>query len=285
MKILVLGVTGMLGNAMFRYLSNDERYDVYGSARGAGAVGYFKPSQVKKIVTGVNVENHDTLVHLFGSVKPDLVINCIGLIKQLNESKDPLVAIPINSILPHRLARLCEVGGARLIHISTDCVFSGHQGGYLESDAADAADLYGRSKYLGEVSDAHAITLRTSIIGPELGSGPRGLLGWFLSQQGIADGYSQAIFSGVPTVELARVIHEFVIPRPTLNGLFHVASEPISKYALLQILASVYGKVIEIRPVDTPMIDRSLNADRFRGATGYIAPPWLDLVQQMQQFG
>jgi len=285
MKVLVLGVTGMLGNAVFRYLSAAGTYEVCGSARGGNAKGYFAPEIAQNIITGVNVENYDNLVDLFGQVEPDLVINCIGLIKQLSEAKDPLVALPINAILPHRLARLCRVSRARLIHVSTDCVFSGTKGGYVESDTADAIDLYGRSKYLGEVHDSHAITLRTSIIGPELGSRPRGLLGWFLSQQNIAEGYSRAIFSGVPTVELARLIHEFVIPRPELSGLFHVAAEPISKYALLELLAMAYEKKIAIRPVDDPVIDRSLNADLFKKMTGYVAPPWPELVQQMRQFG
>jgi dTDP-4-dehydrorhamnose reductase len=285
MKILVLGVTGMLGNAMFRYLSGDGRYDVYGSARGAGTSGYFAPELASKIVTGVDVESHDSLVQLFGRVQPNLVINCIGLIKQLSEAKDPLVAIPINAMLPHRLARLGQVSGARLIHISTDCVFSGSKGNYLESDPSDAEDLYGRSKYLGEVDYPNAITLRTSIIGPELGNGARGLLGWFLSQQNVAGGYTRAIFSGVPTVELARVINEFVIPRPALTGVFHVASEPISKHELLQVFARVYKKTVEIRPIATPVIDRSLNAERFREATGYIAAPWPELVEKMYRFG
>jgi dTDP-4-dehydrorhamnose reductase len=178
---------------------------------------------------------------------------------------------------------LCKATGARLVHISTDCVFSGEKGGYLESDFPDAYDLYGRSKLLGEVDYPHAITLRTSIIGREL-SGHRSLVGWFLAQQGTVQGFTGAIFSGLPTMELARVINEYVLPRPDLHGLYHVATQPINKYDLLKLVAKTYGKDTEIVPSDRLTIDRSLNADRFREATGYVAPEWPVLVQNMHDF-
>jgi dTDP-4-dehydrorhamnose reductase len=211
------------------------------------------------------------------------VINCVGLVKQLADANDPLQAVPINTLLPHRLAALCKATGARLVHISTDCVFSGEKGGYRESDFPDAYDLYGRSKLLGEVDYPHAITLRTSIIGREL-SGHRSLVGWFLAQQGTVQGFTGAIFSGLPTMELARVINEYVLPRPDLHGLYHVATQPINKYDLLKLVAKTYGKDTEIVPSDRLTIDRSLNADRFREATGYVAPEWSVLVQNMHDF-
>jgi len=223
------------------------------------------------------------LARVFAEVKPQTVVNCIGLIKQLADANDPLQALPVNAMLPHRLARLCELGGARLVHISTDCVFAGTRGNYRESDSADATDLYGRSKHLGEVTYPHTITLRTSIIGHELSSG-HALLGWFLAQEGQVKGYTKAVFSGLPTVELARVVREVVLPRPELSGLFHVASAPIAKYDLLKLIADVYGKRIEIIPDDGLVIDRSLNAERFRDATGYVAPPWPELVKRMFEF-
>jgi dTDP-4-dehydrorhamnose reductase len=284
MKILVLGVTGMLGNVMFKYLSKNDAYQVYGSARAASARQHFDQAAAKTILSGVDVENQDALVQLFNTVKPNVVINCVGLIKQLAAANDPLSALPINSILPHRLAALCDLAGARLIHVSTDCVFAGTKGNYLESDQSDATDLYGRSKYLGEVSAAHCITLRTSIIGPELGGGAHALLGWFLSQQGAANGYTRAIFSGLPTIELAKVVGDVVIPRKDLSGLYHVAADPISKFDLLALVAEIYGKQIEIKPVDDPAIDRSLNAGRFNSATGYRAPAWRELVSCMFNF-
>ena len=149
-------------------------------------------------------------------------------------------AIPINSLLPHRLARLCELSGARLVHISTDCIFAGDKGGYLETDPSDAIDLYGRSKFLGEVSYRNSVTLRTSIIGHELQSS-HGLINWFLAQDKQCKGFSQAIFSGLPTVVLAGIIRDVVIPNEDLFGVYHVASQPISKYNLLKLVADVYS--------------------------------------------
>lgn len=283
MKVLVLGVSGMLGNAMFRKLSEGAEVEVFGTARSASVRRFFAPEFAGRVIAGVDVENQDSLARVFAEVKPQIVVNCIGLIKQLADANDPLQALPVNAMLPHRLARLCELGGARLVHVSTDCVFAGTKGNYRESDSADATDLYGRSKHLGEVTYPHTITLRTSIIGHELSSG-HALLGWFLAQEGQVKGYTKAVFSGLPTVELARVVSEVVLPRPELSGLFHVASAPIAKYDLLKLIAGVYDKRIEIIPDDTLVIDRSLNAERFRDATGYVAPPWPELVKRMFEF-
>lgn len=283
MKVLVLGASGMLGNAMLRELAATPGLDVLGTARSQNVFKHFEPALCQRITAGVDVENTDALMCLFAEVRPSVVINCIGLVKQLAQADDPLQALPINSLLPHRLSRLCELAGARLVHVSTDCVFSGHQGLYSESSAPDAEDLYGRSKLLGEVSYPHTVTLRTSIIGHELGSA-HGLVEWFLAQQGKVNGYRKAIFSGLPTVELARVIRDFVLPNPALAGLFHVAAEPINKYELLKLIATVYDKNIRIEPDDRLVIDRSLNADRFRDVTGYVAPPWPALVAQMRDF-
>ena len=283
MKILVLGASGMLGNTVIRVLSENTELEVFGTARSSSVPRHFSPAISKKIIVGVDVENQDALTHVFAMVKPQLVVNCIGLIKQLSVAEDPLQALPINAVLPHRLARLCELVGARLVHVSTDCVFAGKKGGYRESDPADAVDLYGRSKYLGEVAYPHTLTLRTSIIGHELSSA-HALLGWFLAQEGQVKGYTRAIFSGLPTVELARIVRDVVLPLSELSGLYHVASEPITKYELLKLIAYVYGKKVEIVPDDALAIDRSLNADRFKDATGYVPPPWPELVRRMFEF-
>ncbi len=283
MRILVLGVSGMLGNAMLRTLSQTDAHEAWGTARSTALLSNFDPPLTKRIVTGIDVENVDALTTLLAEVRPAAVINCIGLVKQLAQADDPLSALPINAILPHRLARLCGLIGARLVHISTDCVFSGRKGGYRESDPSDAEDLYGRSKYLGEVDYPNAITLRTSIIGHELGSA-RGLVGWFLAQEGRINGYRKAIFSGLPTVELSRVVRDVVLPRPDLKGLYHVAAEPIAKLELLHLIRDAYGKTIDIVPDDRLSIDRSLNAERFQAATGYVAPGWPELVARMRDF-
>lgn len=281
MKVLVLGVTGMLGNAVFRVFDADAEHEAWGTLRNGMALRHFPQQSHARLITCVDVLDQDTLVEVLAKVRPDVVINCIGLIKQLADAKDPLTALPINAMLPHRLARLCMLAGTRLIHVSTDCVFSGRKGAYVESDISDAEDLYGKSKYIGELHDMpSAITLRTSIIGHELGS-KFALVDWFLSQTGSVKGYSHAIFSGLPTVELARVMKDFVVPLPQLSGLYHVAAKPIAKLNLLQLVASQYGKKIEIRPDDALVINRSLDGTRFREATGYVAPAWPEMIRLM----
>jgi dTDP-4-dehydrorhamnose reductase len=284
MKILVLGGAGMLGHAVLRLLATSPGHVVLGSCRAQAAPAGVGNVARQQWLPGVDVEQHDSLVAAFARARPELVVNCIGLVKQLSQSKDPLAAIPVNALLPHRLAGLCAATGARLVHISTDCVFSGARGNYRESDFPDADDLYGRSKLLGEVDYPHAITLRTSIIGHELASA-HGLVGWFLGQDGPVKGFRRAIFSGLPTVELARVIRDVVLPRPELRGVYHVAADPIDKYSLLQLVAEAYGKKTEIIPDDNLVIDRSLDAGRFRAATGYQAAPWPELVRSMHECG
>lgn len=282
-KVLVLGATGMLGNAVLRLFAQSSGYEAVGSARSTSALRLL-PEEIRgRVICGVDVEHIDSLISLFAKARPDVVINCIGLVKQLAEADDPLVAIPINALLPHRLARLCNVAGARLVHMSTDCVFSGTKGMYVETDISDAKDLYGRSKYLGEVDYPHAVTLRTSIIGHEL-SGAHSLVGWFLAQQGPVKGFARAIFSGLPTMELARVMRDFVIPNTDLQGLYHVSADPINKFELLKLVAQAYGKSITITPDDTVVIDRSLDSSRFRAMTGYQPPAWPELVRRMHEF-
>jgi dTDP-4-dehydrorhamnose reductase len=284
MRILVLGASGMLGNAVFRLFAESDDFDVMGTVRSERSRELFPKSLQTVLITGVDIENFDNLMCVFGDTRPDVVINCIGLVKQLAEADDPLVAIPINSLLPHRLARLCAVAGARFIHMSTDCVFSGSKGMYTEADPSDAKDLYGRSKFLGEVDYPNAITLRTSIIGHEL-EGARSLVGWFLSQSGPVKGFRKAIFSGLPTVEIARLIRDYVLPNPHLHGLYHVSADPISKYDLLKLVADAYGKTIDIEPDENFMIDRSLDSLLFRSITGFQPKPWDELVKSMKDFG
>lgn len=284
MKILILGASGMLGNATFRLFSESSEFKVFGTLRNDGSKKLFASSMQSCLISGVDAENMDNLMRTLIDLKPDVVINCIGLVKQLAEADDPLSAIPINAIMPHRIARLCALVGARFVHMSTDCVFSGSKGFYKESDYADANDLYGRSKYLGEVDYSNAITLRTSIIGHEL-QGSRSLVGWFLSQEGYVKGYKRAIFSGLPTVEIARLIRDYVLPNPHLRGLYHVSSDPINKYDLLNTIADIYNKKIKIEADEQFTIDRSLDSSRFRSETGFHPKPWRVLVKAMKDFG
>jgi len=271
----------MLGHAVFRRFVAEPAFNVIGTVRSA------PPLQPKggSLLHGVDVDDDAQLVAAFETASPDVVINCVGVIKQLKSAQDPLPCIRLNSLLPHRLQQLCAARGARLVHISTDCVFTGAKGDYFEGDPCDAEDLYGRSKLLGEVTAPGAITLRTSIIGHELNNGATGLIGWFLSQEGPVKGYRRAIFSGLPTVALADVIANHVLPAPDLHGLYHVSAAAISKFDLLRIVAQQYGRPNEILPVDEPRIDRSLNSRRFREATGFAPPPWPELVRQMHAFG
>jgi dTDP-4-dehydrorhamnose reductase len=283
LKILVLGASGMLGHTVLRYLAQSPGYSALGSVRSERARQLLPEGLRGQIVCAPSVDT-DSLVQLLDRVKPQVVVNCVGVVKQLAEADDPLAAIPVNSLLPHKLLRLCKLAGARLIHFSTDCVFSGAKGMYSENDSADATDLYGRSKLLGELNDPQAVTLRKSVIGPEL-DGAHGLLGWFLAQRGRAKGFTRAIFSGLTTLELARVLREFVLPRPELHGVLHVAADPITKYELLTLIAKVYGVAIDIEPDDKLAIDRSLDSRLFQRLTGYVAPPWPELVRAMHQFG
>ena len=282
--ILVLGATGMLGSAVLRFFAQSSGFSVIGSARSLDAARLLPDSLHGQIIGGIDVHDMDGLLRLFAQVQPDIVINCVGLVKQLTGGNDPLTALPVNSMFPHRLLRMCKVAGSRLIHISTDCVFDGIKGMYGESDIADARDTYGLSKYLGEVHDSPAITLRTSIIGPELNSA-HGLLGWFLAQGSETKGFTRAIFSGLPTVELARIIRDFVIPKSDMSGLFHVSAAPISKHDLLLLVAHEYGKTIKVIPDGTLVIDRSLDSTRFREHTSYVPPSWPQLVRSMREFG
>lgn len=272
----------MLGNACLNIFKDTAKYEVVGTVRSNSCLKYFSKEQQKKILTDIDIANINTQKALFDAEKPDIVINCIGIVKQSADGNNPLQALMLNSLLPHQLDQLCELHQARLIHISTDCVFSGNKGGpYLESDESDANDLYGRSKYLGEISNSPwTLTLRTSYIGNEL-EGANGLLEWFLGQQINCQGFTRAIYSGVPTVILAQIIEMIIEKYPTLSGIYQVASSPISKYNLLQLIANVFGKSIEIIPNNELVIDRSLDGSKFHHATGYLAPSWEEMVEKM----
>lgn len=281
MRILVLGATGMLGNAAFRVLSEAADMQVFGAVRRIEAWRFFVPELASRLVVAENVEHHEQLDRLFDQVRPQVVVNCTALRKAA--AADLMKAISIFSLLPHRLARLCRLRGARLVQISSDGVFSGSRGGYTEDDLPDASDVYGIAKLLGEVSEPHAITLRTSIIGHELQS-KTGLLEWFLSQSGECRCYTRAIFSGFPTVVLAQLIRDVILPRPALHGVYHVATRPISKFDLLELVAQRYGQSIKLVPDDKVTIDRSLSADRFTKSTGYIPPDWPKLIDSMYSY-
>ena len=282
-KILILGTAGMLGNTLYRYFRDITAHNIVGASRNPICAPAMHQTANAVLVSGIDVENIDSLIQLLNKHRPDIVINCVGIIKQRDDADDPLTTLPINALLPHRLSQLCGLLGARLIHISTDCVFSGKKGMYAENDQPDANDLYGRSKLLGEVEASHAVTIRTSLIGHELHSN-KSLLNWFLSQTGRVLGYRRAIFSGFPTFEIARIIDQYILPTPSLHGLTQVSADPIDKFTLLNLIKDVYGKAIEIQPDDQISIDRSLDSSRFRNLTGYMPPSWSELITAMHRF-
>lgn len=281
-RILILGGTGMLGHALLRYLFEKTEHEVFATARNIDEIHkYFPPELAARFCkNSINVDNFSSVIQALETIKPDILINCIGIIKQLPIAKDVLKIITVNAQLPHRIAEVSHDFGARMIHISTDCVFNGKKGMYTEDDIPSAEDLYGRAKLLGEVNYPHCITLRTSIIGHEL-KGKYGLIEWFLAQKGTVQGYTKAIYSGFPTVELARIISDYVLPNKDLSGVYHVSSDPISKFDLLGIVAGKYGKKINIEPYEDFVQNRSLQSGLFQRLTGYNPPSWLELIDLM----
>jgi dTDP-4-dehydrorhamnose reductase len=281
MRVLVLGATGLLGNTVYRVLAEQPDLEVYGTCRADQDKRFFAEALARRLLASGDLRSNDSLVRLFDAVRPSLVVNCVGARRM--EPLDLAASLAIYSVLPKRLAILCRSSGARLIQVGSDGVFSGSRGRYGEDDLPDAADVYGIAKLLGEISDSHAVTLRTSMIGPELTPGS-GLLDWFLAREGSCRCYTRAIFSGLPTVEIGRVIRDFVVPRRELHGVYHVAGAPISKYDLLKLVAKEYGKAVDIIADESVVIDRSLNGERFCAATGYSAPPWPELVRSMHSY-
>lgn len=260
-RVLVFGAEGMLGHQLVRQLG--AKHEVVSSTRA-----------------DADVTDAQAVTHALRKARPDVVVNAAGIVKQRMDAGSAVSAIEINALFPHRLAQLCESQGARVIHFSTDCVFSGTRGAYTEADVPDALDLYGRSKLLGELDYPRCLTLRTSMIGREL-KHKIGLLEWFLSQTGSVPGYRKAIFSGLTTLEMARVIERLVDTGRPAAGIYHVSAAPISKYELLRLVKAEFGLATEIRADDGLRIDRSLDSTRFRGEMGYQPPEWPAMIAEL----
>ena len=280
MKVLILGASGMLGYSLYANMSEYHEFEVFGTVRDiAGKEHYFnKPKGY--IIKNVNILDLDKVKQIVAELKPDVVINCIGLIKQLSISKKYTSAITINALLPHQFAEICSSYEAKLIHFSTDCVFDGKKGNYKEDDLPTATDLYGKTKHMGEVYYGGHITLRTSIIGHELISSIS-LVEWFLNQQKEVKGFTKAIFSGLPTAYIAKLLAEKIIPNKSLSGLYHLSTFPINKYDLLTKISKVYDKNINIYKSDEVIIDRSLNSEKLRSEIGFVPPDWDELIEYM----
>jgi dTDP-4-dehydrorhamnose reductase len=280
MRILVLGASGMIGSAIYKILSAESSLEVYGGIREIDAKKFFPEPLRHNLINYGDLTSKGSIPFVLAKVKPEVVINCAGLTKHKKEADDPGMVMPINASMPHQFASACADKHVRFIHISSDCVFSGLKGGYVEGDLPDASDLYGRSKAIGEVIGCNALTLRSSAIGHELCTN-YGLLEWFLSQDKECLGFSRAIFSGLPSIVFGHVIKDFVLPNNNLQGLYHVSAAPINKYDLLKLIANIYGKKIEIKQDHEFIIDRSLNYEKFKAATGYMPSRWTELIEIM----
>ncbi len=281
-RVLIFGAAGAIGHKLYQIYK--DRFEVWGTVRSSyenySKYNIFDPEH---IVGGVDVTGFDKIVEVIGMIQPDVVINCIGIIKQLPTAEDPILTIKINSLFPHQLANLCRAVNARLIHLTTDCAFSGKKGLYTEEDSSDATDLYGRTKSLGEVNQQGCLTLRTSVIGRELYT-TSGLAEWFLSNRnGKVKGFSRAIYSGFTSLVLSDIVADVIEKYTELSGLYHVSSEPIDKYSLLCLIRDAFGIQVEIERDSEVQVDRSLDSTRFRNETQFKPPSWQEMIKQMAE--
>jgi len=282
MKILILGGDGMLGHRLMKHFSSTGHEVRVTLKQGLSAYREFGLFRAENAYAETDVRSSDLVAEVFAQWRPEAVVNAVGIVKQRPTAKELIPSIEINALFPHKLAELCKASGARIIHVSTDCVFSGRKGHYQEDDPSDAEDLYGKTKYLGEVHDSHCLTLRTSMIGREL-SRKQGLLEWLLSQRGSVQGYKNALFSGFTTLELSRIIDKILAEYPEKGGLYHVSSEPISKFDLLTLIRRKMGLRVEIIPVEEPRLDRSLDSTRFRSEFNYTPPTWEEMIDELSR--
>ena len=279
MRILILGGDGMLGHQLLKSLA--PRHEVKVTLRkDLEAYSFYKLFNNDNAYTEIDIRSLERLLEVMADFSPEAVINAVGIVKQRPNSKESIPSLEINSLLPHRLSVLCKGIGARLVHLSTDCVFSGKKGNYIENDASDAEDLYGKTKFLGEVHEQNCLTLRTSIIGRELFR-CTSLLEWFLSQRGTVYGYINAIYTGFTTIEMARIIERMLIEYPCAHGLYQISSDPINKYELLLLFREKLRHKVDILADSTFCCDRSLDSSRFRKEFDYTPPSWPDMIAEL----
>lgn len=279
--VLILGVTGMLGHKVTQIML-EHNFSVAATCR---KMDVNLPEIVQsnaEIIEGVEANNFDLIKSIIREVKPSYIINCIGIIKQLDQSKESVPSIEINSLLPHKLDLFAREFSAKLIHISTDCVFDGTTGGYTEESQSNCIDLYGKSKFLGEVTHSdNSLTLRTSIIGHELKS-HKSLVDWFI-QQKEADGFSKAIYSGLTTYEVGTFLANLISNETDITGLYHLTSQKIDKLELLDLIKKVYNHPVKLSENSEFKIDRSMLSDKLQKAIGYSAPNWTQMITKMYE--
>ena len=277
MKIYIIGITGMLGGKLFLEFLQNRNFKVRGSCRSlTQQINKYK----KFIDLNCDVKNLEMINKKLVKYKPDLVINCAGVVKQkIGKNFDEKNTFYVNSIFPHELYKISSKIKSRLIHFSTDCVFDGKKGNYNENFLPNSTDLYGLSKILGEVNYKNSLTLRTSIIGHEFNN-KFGLLEWFLSQKKKCDGFSECYFSGFPTIEIYLILLK-IIKNKRLFGIYHLSSQKISKFQLLSLISKIYKFKISIRKNINLQIDRSLNSNKIKKIIDYKSPPWSKLIKNM----
>lgn len=280
MRILIFGASGMLGHKLYQELGR--AHEVFGTIRRDFAsverFGIFDRDRILERVDATDAGSAATAVE---RIKPDCVINAVGVIKQIPAASDPATMVRLNAIFPRELATLAAERGFRLITISTDCVYDGSRGGYTEADAPNARDMYGMSKFLGEIAQPGALTLRTSIIGRELGT-RHSIVEWFLANRGgRVDGYTKALYSGLTTIEFARVVGHIIAKHPNLQGVYNLSAEPITKYELLEFLNAAFRAHVQIVPSDELAIDRTLDSSGLREAISYTPPGWASMIAEL----
>ncbi len=272
----------MLGHKLVQVLGS--RFEVWTTLRAEFAkYEHLKLFDKSKTFESVDVRNFENFEKILKKNKPDAVVNAAGIIKQKPTANDVAATLEVNSIFPQKLANCAERLNFRLITISTDCVFDGKRGNYSEDDTADAADLYGRSKNLGEVSGKNCLTLRTSIIGREIDT-THSLIEWFISNRGgQTEGFKRAIYTGFPTVILADIIGDIIETFPDLHGLYHLSSDSINKFDLLNLVNRAFRLGITIKANESFLIDRSLNSEKFRRETNFKTKKWAEMIKIMAE--
>jgi dTDP-4-dehydrorhamnose reductase len=279
-RILILGGDGMLGHQLLKSLA--PRHQVRVTLRqDLESYSSYQLFDKDNAYFGIDVRSFERLAEVVADFRPEAIINAVGIVKQRPTAKESIPSLEINSLLPHRLSVLCKAVGARLVHLSTDCIFSGKKGNYQETDPSDAEDLYGKTKFLGETQDSHCLTLRTSIIGREL-SRHKSLLEWFLAQTGTIKGFTKAIYNGFTTLEMSRIIENMLVNHPEASGVYQVSSEPINKYDLLLLFREKLDHMVEIVPDDKFYCDRSLDSTRFRAEFAYTPPTWDAMIEELK---
>ncbi len=280
MSILIFGGNGMLGHKLVQVLG--AKFEVWTTVRNTiSELERFGIFNSERTIEHIDVTDIDLVRPAIEKAKPDVVINATGVIKQLPESKDVVQTLKINSVFPQRLAQFSRQFEFRLITVSTDCVFSGEKGNYSETDIPDTDEVYGISKLLGEVNTDNCLSIRTSIIGKELATA-HSLVEWFLSNRGkTVKGYTHAIYSGFPTIVLAEILSGIIADHPELQGVYHISSDPINKFDLLNLLNKFYQANVNIEPFEDYVIDRSLDSSAFRTVTGFSPLGWEQMIEQM----